>query len=409
VATIVTTVTVAFDGSAHTDISANVTNVGVSYGRQRLIDEFSAGHCNITYDNRDNSLTPGHSDSTYGNTQLIGREVRVSTVVTGGANTYPTYLFRGIITDVNYVAGQDTSTVTLSVVDGFEKLGRASVFNETFVSQKGGARVSAILDLASVSYPNSADPQDRDIGIGTTTMDAATGVTGNALDLIQQVTRTDNGQFLINHAGKTSATNFGGVAFWEGQGGGSDDWGIIFSDDKTLPSGSVQMEALTLEFGSELLFNAYEFTDSTGTIHTGKDTDSITKYGQRTLKRTMLSSGLSTENAGEYFIGLYAEPELRISTVTTDIDSMPTNDAEKCLQFNVRTATTLSYLPSGSSTTMGGQYIVEGVSYNISVRDMATNSSRITATYSTSAADTTAYWVLGDLTLGDFPTILAPG
>ena len=339
-ATIVTTVTVAFDGSAHTDISANVTNVGVSYGRQRLIDEFSAGHCTITYDNRDNSLTPGHSDSTYGNTQLIGREVRVSTVVTGGANTYPTYLFRGIITDVNYVAGQDTSTVTLSVVDGFEKLGRASV---------------------------------------------------------------------INHAGKTSATNFGGVAFWEGQGGGSDDWGIIFSDDKTLPSGSVQMEALTLEFGSELLFNAYEFTDSTGTIHTGKDTDSITKYGQRTLKRTMLSSGLSTENAGEYFIGLYAEPELRISTVTTDIDSMPTNDAEKCLQFNVRTATTLSYLPSGSSTTMGGQYIVEGVSYNISVRDMATNSSRITATYSTSAADTTAYWVLGDLTLGDFPTILAPG
>ena len=69
-ATIVVTVAVAFDGSTFTDISSRVTRTSIRYGRDRLLDEFNSGSCIITYDNANNSLTPGHSDSTYGNTEL---------------------------------------------------------------------------------------------------------------------------------------------------------------------------------------------------------------------------------------------------------------------------------------------------------------------------------------------------
>ena len=411
-ATIVVTVEVAFDGSTFTDISTNCTRVTIGYGRSRLLDEFNSGSARITYSNRDNSLTPGHSDSEFGNTQLIGREVRISTAVTGGSDSYSTYLFRGEISDIDYRAGHDTSTVTITVTDGFDRLGKAQVFDQTFSEQDCGARVSAVLDLASVDYPSSSDPEDRSIATGSTTtpaVGAGSEITDTAIDYIQQLTRTENGRFLINHAGTPSATNFGGILSWYSQNTGTTDRGIAFSDAKTLPGGSVQMTSLDLEFGSELLFNAYQFTDASGTVSTGSDAASVTKYGERTIKRTLLANTASTVNAGQYFINLYAEPVLRISSVTTDVDAMSTADAEQTLHFNVMSSTTLSYLPPGSSATLTGEYVIEGVKYDITVRDMATNSARIKATYATSAADTTGYWVLGDTVLGDFPTVLAPG
>jgi hypothetical protein len=68
----------------------------------------------------------------------------------------------------------------------------------------------------------------------------------------------------------------------------------------------------------------------------------------------------------------------------------------------------LSYLPPGSSATLTGDYIVEGVDLDITVRDMTTNSARIRGTYSTSAATAGGYWLLGDAVLGALPTTLAP-
>lgn len=408
-ATVVVTVAVAFDGSTFTDISSRVTRTTINYGRSRLLDEFSAGNCVITYDNSDNSLTPAHSDSTYGNTQLIGREVRVSSAVTGGSDSYSTYLFRGTITDIDYVAGFETSTVSITVVDGFEKLGRTTVLNQSFSEELTSARVTNILDLASVNYPDESNPNDRDINTGAITCASASGVNGNALDLIQQVTRTENGRFLVNHAGTPSSTNFGNVLTFYGQNTGTTDRGISFSDATSLSGGAVQMNSLALEYGSELLFNAYEFTPASGSVQTGSDTASITKYGQRTLTRTLLCDAATTNNAGIYFINLYSEPALRISRVTVDVDAMSTADAEKCLHMNVQSSVPLSYTPTGSSVALTGEYVIEGVQYEITVKDMATNSARIVATYSTSAADTTGYWVLGDSVLGVLPTVLAPG
>ena len=76
-ATVVVTVEVAFDGSTFTDISQYVRRAQVRYGRKQLIDDTFAGTSQVTVDNRTNWLPPGHSDSTYGATQLINREIRI--------------------------------------------------------------------------------------------------------------------------------------------------------------------------------------------------------------------------------------------------------------------------------------------------------------------------------------------
>ena len=93
--------------------------------------------------------------------------------------------------------------------------------------------------------------------------------------------------------------------------------------------------------------------------------------------------------------------------MVVDIDAATTADAEKLLHLHVNSALDLSYLPPGSSVTLAGAYIVEGVGLDIAVRDMATGSASIRATYSTSAADI-GYWGLDDPALSVFPTILAP-
>ena len=176
----------------------------------------------------------------------------------------------------------------------------------------------------------------------------------------------------------------------------------------TLSTGSVEASSLDLEWGSELLFNSYSFTDATGAIQTGSDSASITKYGERVISRTLLSDATDTEQAGDYFIGLYDEPALRVSSVGVDIDSATAASAERLLHLHVNSGLSLSYLPPGSSTTLSGAYIVEGVNLDITVRDMATNAARIKARYSTSAADQTGYWVLGDSVLSVLPTVVAP-
>ena len=406
-ATIVTTVEIAFDGSSFVDISNRTTKVRIKYGRRRILDEFSTGTATITIENRDNFLTPGHSDSTYGNTQLINREVRVSTQVSGGTDSHPTYLWRGFIADVDYAAGQQTSTVTIRTVDGFEKIAKASIFNQSFAEAYTGVRIAEILDLASVNYPNSTNPLDRSIDLGAIKATAtASNVTSNALDYCKQLSRTENGRFLVNHAGTPSATNFGGIlSFFEINN--ATEAGITISDAVTLPSGSVEAAKLNLEWGSEQLFNSYEFTASDASIQTGTSSSSITKYGERVVKRTLLSDATAADEAGTYFIYLHQEPALRASSIIVDIDSATTADAEQILHVHVMSALSLSYLPPGSSTTLTGEYVVEGVDLDIQVRDMATNASKIKGVYNTASADA-GFWILGDTVLGSFPTILAP-
>ena len=408
-ARILVKVQVQFNGTDFNDISAYARRVTIKYGRERLIeDAFQAGSCTIELDNTGNEFTPGHSDSSYGNSQLINREVRISSEVVGGTDSYATYLWRGFNTDANYSAGHGTSTVYLTSVDGFDRLASASIYNQNFSEEYTGLRVANVLDLASVDYPDESSPLDRDIDYGSIKASAATGVTANALDYIQQLARTENGRFLINQAGTPSATNFGGVASYYAVNASTVDHGVTISDAVTLATGQTEAAHLGLEWGSELLFNSYEFTPASGAVQTGSNAASITKYGQRVIKRTLLSDTSDADEAGIYFIGLFDEPALRVSQVIVSIDSATTLTAERLLHIGVMSSMDLSYLPPGSSVTLNSALVVEGVALDIGVRDMANGSARITATYSTSSADRTGYWILGDAVQSTLPTTLAP-
>jgi hypothetical protein len=405
-ATIMVKVEVKFNGTDFNDITQFCEQIQLSYGRSAILQDFSSGGASLFVDNSGGEFTPGHPGASYGNSQLINREVRISSEVVGGSDAYATFLFRGVITDVNYSAGFNTSQVQFVISDGFDRLATASIYSQSFAAQFTGVRVAAILDLAGVDYPDGTG--DRDIDLGVANCVAASGVTAGALDYLQQLTRTENGRFLCNHAGTPSATNFGNVLSFYARNASSDDHGIIISDSVALSTGSAEAASLDLEWGSELLFNSFEFTPATGAVQTGTAAASIAKYGERVLKRTLLSDASYSDESGDFLINLFDEPALRVSRVMVDIDSATTATAERLLHLHVNSALNLSYLPPGSSTAINGAYLVEGVTLDITPRDMATNSASIKAIYTTSAADQTGYWVLGDAVLSVLPTILAP-
>jgi hypothetical protein len=406
--TIVSTVQVLFDGSTITDVSSRVLSVSIKYGRDRELDEYAAGTCSIVLDDRDNFITPGHSDSTMGNTQLIGREIRVSAAVSGGSDSYSSYLFRGLISDVDYIpdSGHQAAQTVLKCVDGFQLLSRARFNNQSFSAEKTSVRTTNVLDLAG--YPDESNPNDRTIATGDVDCLSASGVSATALDYLQTIAKTENGKFLINHAGTPASTNFGGVATFIAKNQSLLASGLTVSDANSLSSGQIQAEEIQLEYGSELLFNSYAFTPASGSVQTGSNSASVSKYGTRTLERTLLSSAAEANNAGIYFIGLYDEPALRVAQVILQADMASTADAEKILHLNVHSSLDLSIKPAGSSATLTGEYVVEGLTIDITPLDMASNKSAIKYTISTSAADVTAYWILQDPSFGVLPTILAP-
>ena len=407
-ATIVVTTEVDFAGTdTWVDISQYVTRIGIKYGRQRILTDASAGSMAITVENRTNWLTPGHSDSTYGNTQLLNRDVRVSAQTTGGTDSYPTYLFRGTINDLDMVAGHDTSTVTIKVVDGFSKLSLASIFNQNFGLNYTGVRVAEVLDLASVNYPNSTNPKDRDIDLGLIQAQPVTGITATALDYLQQLARTEGGKLLVNHAGAPSATNKGGMLTFLSANSATYDQGVTVSDAATLPSGGVEAVNLAFQYGSEQLFNSAEITSVTDAVQQASDATSITKYGERVTKRSVLSDNTDAAELATFLVHILKETNLRVSGVTIDVDSQAVASAEKLLHVNVHSALGLRYMPPGSSTAIEDTLVVEGVKLDIQPRDMAANAARIRATYSTSSADA-GYFTLDDPVLGSFPVVLAP-
>ena len=137
----------------------------------------------------------------------------------------------------------------IKCVDGFQKLARARFNDQSFSAELTGARVTNVLDLAG--YPDESTPNDRTIATGTVTCLAAAGQSSTALSYLQTIAKTENGKFLINHAGAPSASNFGGVATFIAQNQSLDDSGLTVSDANSFSAGDIQADSIQLEYGSE--------------------------------------------------------------------------------------------------------------------------------------------------------------
>ena len=116
---------------------------------------------------------------------------------------------------MDYLPNNDhqSARTILKCVDGFVLLARAKFDGQSFSAETTRTRVTNVLDLASVNYPDESSPNDRSVATGSVTCLSASSQSHNALDYLQQIARTENGKILVNHAGTPSSSNFGLAAF----------------------------------------------------------------------------------------------------------------------------------------------------------------------------------------------------
>jgi hypothetical protein len=178
-------------GPQWVDVSSYVSAVSISRGRNRDLDRFSAGKLSVTLNNETRAFDPLYELSPFVGNIIPRRSIRVST---GGV-----VQFTGIIEDWNYsydVSG--ASKASIVAADAFTLFATQFVTAGTSSTELVGARIGAVLDMATVAWPEGSRALDD--GTNTVGADVRDG-TQSALDYLNLVTASEQGQLFMGKNG----------------------------------------------------------------------------------------------------------------------------------------------------------------------------------------------------------------
>lgn len=371
-------------GLAWVDVTADVTQITVNRGRSRQLDSFDSATMNFTLRNNTRKYDPTNTASPYYGSIEPRRRVRLS------ANS--TYLYTGWIDDWNIDYSQpNESVISASCVDAFSIL--ASISLDEFVctaGQRTDERITTVLGLPEVSgagITTSLETGDSTLADDT----IALGTT--VLDYLQRVNRSEQGYLFINSNGvlrfRRRTTSYAGTI-------------PTFQDTAPASSTEYKYMGVSVQFGTELLYNHITVVNDGGTPQTVQNTISEASYLTRTLDISdlILETDAQALDIANFLLGKYALPEFRFDSVTVSLQGVATagQNALFAIEPNDLVQVKRTYT-TGTPLTVTKYGIVEGIQHDINI-------SAHTITYSLSPAqgtfrlDSSVFGVLDSNTLG---------
>lgn len=332
------------EGITPVDITADVYAIRVDRGRSRWLDDFQAGTCSISLDNRTRTYDPT-GGGTYSTDIVPGKRFRVTT---GG-----TPIFDGTSDDwdIAYSLGGD-SVASVVISDGFSDLGHTILTETATTSQLSGARLTAILDRADVNFPTAY----RDIDAGVTTLQADTIADGtDVASYAQLIARTEGGRLFMAADGD--------LTFRDRYETQTTVGALKFADDGT----GVPYYGIQVAVGSELLFNRALVTRVGGTQQTADNLTSQDSYGVRTLEYSNLLFNSDTDSDGfaEYLVSRYGTPEVRISQIDINLHALDATQAGNVIGTELGDVIQVVYSPPGGGTAIDRYAVVDRISHEI--------------------------------------------
>lgn len=323
-------------GVSFADITNEMIQTTITRGKNRDLDRYSAGAVTITLNNQTRTFDPNYSSGPYFGQIIPRRPVRVT--VDGVRQ------FTGVIDDWNfgYEPG-GISRAEILATDDFTFLARQQVTAGTAVTQLTGARVNAVLDMPTVAWPSG----QRTVSVGESTL--GTDVfEGNALEYLQKVTTSEQGQLFIGRDGnltflsRTDATP-------------SSSNLVEFADDGT----GIPYTQVLVNYGTELLINTVTVTSSAGTA-VAENSRSQTTYGviAETID-TLVNSTDQLSNLANFVVQRYADPEYRFAGVRMNLDTMTSGNRAQVLGLELGDVVKITFTPNeiGSPIIQYGQII----------------------------------------------------
>lgn len=323
-------------GVAFADITGEMLQTTITRGKNRDLDRYSAGAVTITLNNQTRKFDPNYTSGPYFGQIIPRRPVRVT--VDGVRQ------FTGVIDDWNF--GYEPGGVSRAEIvasDDFTLLARQQVTAGTATTQLSGARVSAVLDMESVAWPaNRRTISEGGSTLGTDVFD------GNALEYLQKVTTSEQGQLFIGRDGN--------LTFLSRSDATPTSTGLVeFADDGT----GVPYTQVLVNYGTELLVNSASVTSSAGTAVAGNER-SQTVYGfiEESIE-TLVNSFEQLQNLANFVVSKYADPEYRFAGVRMNLDTMTTVNRTKVLGLELGDVVKITFTPNdiGNAIVQYGQVI----------------------------------------------------
>ena len=286
-------------GISFTDITARVTGLSLSRGKNRDLDRFNAGVLSVTVNNEDRAFDPLYTSSPFYGDIVPRRDVRV--LANGTAVQYV-----GKILDWNFdFEPNGRQSASLEAADGFTFLAQQELTPGTAVAQLTGARVEAVLSQPSVDWPVA----DRVIDAGNS--DLGTDVfEGNVLSYLQKVEQSEGGLLFIDKSGR--------VAFVDRLTTPTVDNVTVFADDGT----GIPFAPAALDYGTEQLYNSITVT-SPGSTAVASGALSQTRYGIAELTvDTLIDDVDEVQGLADLLLSRFSEPQLRFQAIRVDIDKI---------------------------------------------------------------------------------------
>ena len=311
-------------GTVFKDITSRVISATTSRGKNRDLDRFSSGTLNITASNEDRAFDPNYASSPYAGAIVPRREVRVTV---DGVRVIST-----TIDDWNYGYSPDgSSRAEIVATDEFTLLARQVLTAGTATPQLSGARVSAVLDMLSVAWPDDK----RSIDVGESTLGADV-FAGNALQYLQKISDSEQGLLFI-------AKN-GDLVFRDRLDATPTTASLTdFTDDGT----GIPFTLTAVNYGSELLYNQAVVTS--GELSAQADNDrSQVAYGVTSVELdTLVSTSAQLQNLADFLVQKYGDPEYRFETISVNLDTVGATEKATCLGLEIGDVVSITFTPNG--------------------------------------------------------------
>lgn len=354
-------------GDLATDITDIASVASITRGRNRELDEFTAGTAQLVLRNDDRQFDPTHVSGTFYGQILPGKRVDI---VADGVT-----IFSGVTRDwsYEYTPGSKWSQATVQVVDALAVLAAKDFDEWTTTGQAAGARIEAVLNRAEVAYVGGRDIED-----GVETLQADNVSWGsNVLNYLQLVSRSDQGRLF--------ASRDGTLTFHDRLHGLNSTPLATFAPDGT----ACRYHGINMELGAQFLYNRVSVDREGGTAQTVEDTAAQAATGlgviSLSLGGLLLNSDARSLALAEWLLSIYLEPELRLTEIVVDLHDDQISDEwrQAVLHLDLGDLVRVRFAPDTVNTDVDFYGLVEGIR-----TDMAPTTHRVTLALSAAQSRT---------------------
>lgn len=331
-------------GEDFVDITPFAYSINTSRGKNTELDKYKAGNVTVSLRNQNRYFDPNYVESPFAGNLVPRRGIRVL------VDSVP--VFTGKVEDWNLSYRPGSNAVAeVTGVDNFALLATQQVTAGTVVSQSTGARVTAVLNMASVDWPTA----DREIDTGQSTLGSAVlDGTENALSYLQKVELSEiGGSLFIGKQGK--------LVFKDRTATPAVESAVLFADDGT----GIPFVVNDVEYGTENLYNEITVTSPAGTA-TDSDAISQEAYGISAASYdTFLSDQTQLDAAATFLIGRYSRPVLRFKNIAVDMTDLTADQRKQLLELELADVGEIKITPNNVGDPVQEYALIIGMEHVI--------------------------------------------